>query len=460
MSEFNDLLVENNLTVENKLLLDDDVVIHMGRGRGLELNPKYKLSYTNNNEGYLLIKNNQLNTDFSLVYEKKNIVNSGIPGLVPKETVMWKTDIDKDGNYNLSHNIDDNDNRVWKKVASFKRQINTITENNFTRMEVSNLEVTNKVTIKKSLLVEGEINSNRIKMFDLNTGIGYEVLKNNKGDRNTAIGGLSIFENLNGNDNTGIGYNALYSNTNGLRNTAIGSGSLEKNKTGSHNVSIGYKSQSYNKRGDYNTNIGANTNLNQEVFNVVGTTTIGGNTTTLKNFSTAIGYGAVADISHQIIIGRSTETIYIPGGLRVKMGDVTDVENNEYKDFIETLTSFDLSKNELNTKVISIINDISNIMHDISNIDISKNDLISNFNNLDISSADLQTKYNILSDSYSKLDISYVDLNNKYNNLVSEINDIKTELNNKANSNHDHDFLRVNNSEASELTPLVPDELD
>ena len=156
------------------------------------------------------------------------------------------------------------------------------------------------------------------------------------------------------------------------------------------------------------------------------------------------------------MLGRETEDVYIPGHLMIK-----DSSNN-YTDFVDKIISLDISKSQFDLDISNINHDISNIKFDISNIDVSKN-------NLDLSLNELSNKYNTLSDNYTALDISYTNLNTAYENLntlyqnvMNEIADLKTKINEKAESNHDHEYLdRVNNTYIDlDLKPMVPDELD
>ena len=73
-----------------------------------------------------------------------------------------------------------------------------------------------------------------------NTGVGNLSLFANKGDANTALGGLALNANSSGNRNTATGYYSMISNTGGSYNTANGMFALYSNTTGSFNTAIGY----------------------------------------------------------------------------------------------------------------------------------------------------------------------------------------------------------------------------
>jgi hypothetical protein len=90
----------------------------------------------------------------------------------------------------------------------------------------------------------------------------------------------------------------LYNASGGLQNTAIGYRTLYSNTTGQNNTSFGYNAGgTILTTGSYNTFIGGNTNA----------------TVNSIQKSTVIGYGASTDISNQIVLGTSSEIVYMPG---------------------------------------------------------------------------------------------------------------------------------------------------
>jgi len=140
-----------------------------------------------------------------------------------------------------------------------------------------------------------------------NTANGYQALNNNTtGPYNTAVGYRTLYSNKAGSDNTATGSFALYyntahantangcsslsNNTTGSGNTANGAYSLYCNMTGSYNTSIGHFTLSNNQTGNYNTAIGCEADI--EASNLTN--------------STAIGYGALASASNQIVLGNYT----------------------------------------------------------------------------------------------------------------------------------------------------------
>jgi cytoskeletal protein CcmA (bactofilin family) len=149
-----------------------------------------------------------------------------------------------------------------------------------------------------------------------NTAVGYEALYTDiSSNANTAVGLKSLYYTT-GAQNTANGYQSLYYNTTGSGNTAFGTWGLFNNLTGSENTALGYKAGydlSGNSPSSYNTFLGTNSN----VYN-------SGN---IYDYSTALGYGAIIDASNQIVLGRATERVYIPG----TVGIGTPTPNNIYK---------------------------------------------------------------------------------------------------------------------------------
>lgn len=131
-------------------------------------------------------------------------------------------------------------------------------------------------------------------------GIGVEALYNGGGVDCVAIGYKSLHENP-GANNTGVGHQSLNAvNTGGSSNTALGFQAGQSNTSGSNNTYIGYQAGSAGTAittGSNNTFIGYQAQSNSAII----------------TNSTAIGVGAVASASNQIVIGRSTEKLYYGG---------------------------------------------------------------------------------------------------------------------------------------------------
>ena len=124
--------------------------------------------------------------------------------------------------------------------------------------------------------VEGTVYGKMVSSATATTGLGYNVLVNNTGSRNTAVGRLAaqatgagsdltaigneaLSSNTSGNYNTAVGgndagtFSPLTSNTTGSQNVAIGNGALGNNTTASNNTAVGYKAGFANTTGTENT---------------------------------------------------------------------------------------------------------------------------------------------------------------------------------------------------------------
>ena len=133
--------------------------------------------------------------------------------------------------------------------------------------------------------------------------LGYYTLPiNTSGTNNTAIGRNALFKNTTGNNNTSIGYQSLYNNADGSNNTALGCQALAFMTSSINNTAIGFKALKNNKlNSTNNTAIGYNADVSGESI----------------SYSTAIGYNSTATISHQIMLGTSSEYVYCPSGIYI-----------------------------------------------------------------------------------------------------------------------------------------------
>jgi hypothetical protein len=145
-----------------------------------------------------------------------------------------------------------------------------------------------------------------------NTAIGQNaLLANTQGNFNTAIGNVALRNNTQGRLNTSIGSEASFTNESGVANTAIGNSALYYNKSGSENTAIGFLAGSNFNGGttaNYNTFLGAYTDFDIPSNNYF--------------YSTAVGYAAQITKSNEIVLGRSSETVRIPGNMTVS-GNLT-----------------------------------------------------------------------------------------------------------------------------------------
>lgn len=110
--------------------------------------------------------------------------------------------------------------------------------------------------------------------------------------------------------NVGIGVNSFGSMTTASANMAIGGYAFAQLVTGTKNVALGDQSGANVGGGNNNTFLGANSGL--AAFDGP-----------FSN-STAVGYGSIVSDDNQIVIGRSSETTFIPGNLQLTLNGATD----------------------------------------------------------------------------------------------------------------------------------------
>ncbi len=106
-----------------------------------------------------------------------------------------------------------------------------------------------------------------------------------------------------GNSNSFFGYYAGFNNTTGCCNSFVGADAGNANTTGGENTFVGVYAGYYNTTGRYNTFLGYNADVNS------------GNTN--LSYATAIGAEAVVSSSNTVVLGRSADTVRIPGNLVV-----------------------------------------------------------------------------------------------------------------------------------------------
>lgn len=139
-------------------------------------------------------------------------------------------------------------------------------------------------------------------------GFGFETFKAlTSGSNNVAIGTFSMTKITTASDNTAVGHKALWADSIGLQNTAVGSSALETN-TGGYNTALGYRALLKQTSGTYNTAVGFQAGNN--TANTTGTynTFLGTNTNTTNSTltnATAIGNGAIVDVSNTIQLGNT-----------------------------------------------------------------------------------------------------------------------------------------------------------
>jgi hypothetical protein len=126
-------------------------------------------------------------------------------------------------------------------------------------------------------------------------------LNNTTGSVNAFFGTGAGALNTAGELNSFFGANSGSNNTTGGNNSFFGQSAGQSNTTGSNNVFIGRIAGFSNTTGSSLTVIGANAN-------------VGANDLT---FATAIGAGASVGASNTVVLGRSADTVQVPGGLNI-----------------------------------------------------------------------------------------------------------------------------------------------
>ncbi len=146
-----------------------------------------------------------------------------------------------------------------------------------------------------------------------NTATGQTSLsQNNTGSYNSGHGAGSLSANTTGDSNTANGYRALFYNTTGTENTTVGSGAQYYNSEGSYNTAAGASALLDNTTGSYNTAVGDRAGYNGMGLRTLSYSTFLGYWATatadgLTNV-TAIGNGAQATKSNQVVIGNASVT--------------------------------------------------------------------------------------------------------------------------------------------------------
>jgi hypothetical protein len=151
-----------------------------------------------------------------------------------------------------------------------------------------------------------------------NVGIGratFGALTN--GARNMAFGDGTMFQITSGADNCAIGSAALNAIISGSSNVGLGSSALLSTTAGG-NTGLGYLAGQYNTTGTNNVFIGYNSGGATGSVNLSRCVTLGTTAAITANslsYCTVIGSDATSATSNSVTLGRSTDTVIMPGGL-------------------------------------------------------------------------------------------------------------------------------------------------
>ena len=204
-------------------------------------------------------------------------------------------------------------------------------------------------------------------------GIG-ALYSNTTGSENTATGSEALYSNTTGNNNTATGFQALRATTTGSNNTAVGNRAL-KNNTDIHNSAFGYDALNANTTGDNNTASGyqalvynSSGQRNTATGSFAGAYNYTGSYNTYVGYnagvapggqytnSTALGAGARITSNNQIMLGTTTENVYIPGYLFAAGG--SNISDYRIKENVIPIS--DTSYNIDNLRPVTYTNTIHN----------------------------------------------------------------------------------------------------
>ena len=139
---------------------------------------------------------------------------------------------------------------------------------------------------------------------------------NTTGFQNSFFGREAGANNTTGSFNSFFGRSTGLSNTTGLANSFFGQDAGGKNTTGNSNAFFGNASGVENLTGGSNAFFGTfagNVNTTGSNNTIIGVeANVGANN---LNFATAIGSGAVVNTSNTVVLGRSADTVQVPGAL-------------------------------------------------------------------------------------------------------------------------------------------------
>jgi trimeric autotransporter adhesin len=206
--------------------------------------------------------------------------------------------------------------------------------NNIVTPTSGELYLSGNLNVSSSLVVEGEVSSTSVvadSMYNTNvnelnnTTFGYQALTSNTiGGSNAAFGQQALNSNTSGGLNAAFGLNSLYYNSTGSFNTGLGTYAGANITTGGNNVCLGYCAGSYGDTGIFsgssNVVVGAGAGIN--IITGSYNTLLGDGTETNGDYSyaTVIGAGATGYSGSSVTLGRSSDTVYVPGSMNITSG--------------------------------------------------------------------------------------------------------------------------------------------
>ena len=213
--------------------------------------------------------------------------------------------------------IDFYGSRIWRNVGSTAGGGNDV---------VMTLSSTGNLTIAGKLISKLPIETDSTYK---NVGLGYQVFNNglaNCGTANVAIGyqaAYAVQSSGNSGNNVYIGYQSGFNSSYGIYNTYIGyqsgggAGTVQGVANGFFNSCVGALAGSILTSGQENAFFGnqTGTSITTGSYNTfIGSRA--GSTSNVSN-SVAIGYNTKCDADNQIMLGKTTQTVVVPGKLNV-----------------------------------------------------------------------------------------------------------------------------------------------
>lgn len=180
------------------------------------------------------------------------------------------------------------------------------------------------MTGNQNVIVGGEAMASGGPTNGNNVGVGYFVLSSASlnSSSEVAIGNFSLQSLTTGARNTFVGYQSGQSLTTGQHNTGVSYDAINANDVGNNNTALGYLSLLSMQGGSGNTAVG-----NQSGQSLTGTTSentffgdgadVDASVAGTLNHGTAIGSGAIVSANNSLVLGRSADTVIIPGSLTV-----------------------------------------------------------------------------------------------------------------------------------------------
>jgi cytoskeletal protein CcmA (bactofilin family) len=225
---------------------------------------------------------------------------------------FFNDDVDISGNLNIYGDVDCSGNLNVSGILTVSGSID-FSGNNISLAGIEctgNLTVDgysyfyNDVDISGNVTIDGSLDVSGNAKFENDILVNSLTVGKGGGNQNsTTVGVAALYNNINGTENTSIGYSVLF-NTIGNFNTAVGSQALYYNTDGNYNTAIGYMSG----------NIGDASHNSNCTFlgGYTGNKSNAGSNITY-NYSSALGYGTLVDVSNQIVLGTINEGVYLPG---------------------------------------------------------------------------------------------------------------------------------------------------